>query len=134
MSLVAQPYTADDPDRTKPSIVLVEWNGDDEETVPWDIVQGRRLAAADDDDLLPERWSGIGPRPGSIALGIVLGASLAIGALAMFLPQDAPASPLPPAAAPLTGPAWDAPSRAVPETKLVSAPNHSKTVTADYLR
>ena len=124
MSLVAQPYTAHDPDVTKPSIVLVDWN-DDEETVPWDIVRGQRLD--DDDDLLPKRWRGIGPRPGSIALGLVLGASLAIGVLAMILPQDAPASPLPPASAPLTSPAWDAPSRGVPETALVSAPAATRT-------
>ena len=122
MSLVAQPYTAHDPDVTKPSVVLVDWN-DDEETVPWDIVRGESLADADPDaDLLPERWRGIGPRPGSIALGLVLGASLAIGVLAMILPQEAPVSPLPPASGPLTSPAWDAPSRGVPETALVAAP------------
>lgn len=134
MSLVAQPYTAEDPDRTKPSIVLVDWNGDDEETVPWDTIRGQRADAADDLDPLPERWRGIGPRPGSIALGLVLGASLAIGALALLLPQEAPASPLPPAAAPLTGPAWESPSRAVPETALVSVPANPKTATVDYLR
>lgn len=134
MSLVAQPYTAEDPDRTKPSIVLVDWNGDDEETMPWDTIRGRRALADDDFEPFPERWRGIGPRPGSIALGVVLGVSLAIGALAMLLPQEAPASPLPPAAAPLTGPAWDAPSRGVPETALVSVPANPPTKTADYLR
>jgi hypothetical protein len=132
VSLITQPYTAEDPDRTKPSIVLFDWTGDDEETVRWDVASGERPGETDLEPL-PERWRGIGPRPGSIALGVVMGVSLAIGALALVLPQDAPASPLPPASAPLTSPAWDGPSSAVPETTLVSVPvSETPRATTNY--
>jgi hypothetical protein len=131
---MTQPYTAEDPDRTKPSVVLFDWTGDDEETVPWDIARVDKPLQTEFDPL-PERFRGIGPRPGSVALGLVLGISLAIGVLALVLPQEAPANPLAPAPAPLTTPAWDTPSPVVPETTLVSAPaSETSGVSADYLR
>jgi hypothetical protein len=123
-----KPYTLEDLDRTKPSVMLLDWVGEDEVTVPWAAISRERALPPEypEDDDEPRRFSGIGPRPGSIALGIVLGASVAIGALALFLPQPAPASPMPPMPTaqplPVPNPGTIAEPESEPESALASAP------------
>jgi hypothetical protein len=90
-------YSGRDQELTKPSVVLLDWLGDDEVTVRWDSVRGRldedaSPRAGDDDDELfaPKRFRGIGGRAGGVMLGLVLGVAVTIGALAIFAPRTAP--------------------------------------------
>jgi hypothetical protein len=87
-------YTGKDEELTKPSVVLLDWVGDDEVTVRWDTARGEladetSLQALEDgsEDFAPKRFRGIGPRTGGVLLGIVLGAAVVIGVLAIFAPR-----------------------------------------------
>lgn len=127
MTVSLKPYTLEDLDRTKPSVMLLDWVGEDEVTVPWAAISRERLPPEyPEEDEEPRRFRGVGPRPGSIALGIVLGASVAIGALALFLPQPSPAAPMPPMPTaqplPVPNPGSIAEPEADSETALASAP------------
>ncbi|HEV8549349.1 MAG TPA: hypothetical protein VGQ57_09975 [Polyangiaceae bacterium] len=112
-------------ERTKPSVLLFDWT-DDEVTVRWETVRRDRPPEPELEGVaLPGEFRGIGPRAGSIALGMVLGISLAIGLLALFLPQTAPASPLPPSPPPwpmMTSDRAEFPGDDAPETALASMP------------
>jgi hypothetical protein len=94
-------YGARDDERTKPSVMLLDWIGDDEVTVRWETVRRDTPARAflltadaadpefdadDDDDFSPRRFRGIGGQAGSVILGVVLGAAVAIGVCALFAP------------------------------------------------
>jgi len=96
-------YGARDDERTKPSVMLLDWIGEDEVTVRWETVRRDAPAAAfasagdaadpslfDDDYYLfdPPRFRGIGGHAGSVILGVVLGAAVAIGVCALFSPAE----------------------------------------------
>lgn len=97
---VLSPYGARDNERTKPSVMLLDWIGDDEVTVRWETVRHGAQAAMfapaadpfepvsfeDDDYFAPPRFRGIGGQAGSVILGVVLGAAVAIGVCALFAP------------------------------------------------
>ncbi len=91
-------YSAREDERTKPSVMLLDWGGD-EVTVKWETVRRDLPAAAfadaddpllfdDDYDFAPPRFRGIGGHAGSVILGVVLGAAVAIGVCAMFAPEQ----------------------------------------------
>jgi len=89
-------YGIRDDEMTRPGVVLIDWNGDDEATVrSIDVVTQRSAldAAALDDDFDPDmfrsHWRGIGRRPGTVALTVVLGVSVAIGLCALLSPAEA---------------------------------------------
>ena len=88
MSPRLKPYDAVDAERTKPSVMLLDWIGDDEVTVRWETVRRETPWPVAETEAAPQRWQGIGPRGGGIALGLVLGVSMAIGSLAFLLPQQ----------------------------------------------
>jgi hypothetical protein len=99
-------YGAREDEHTKPSVMLLDWNGEEEVTVRWETV--RRDAPAtvfraaadasdfslfdDDYDFDPPRFRGIGGHAGSVILGVVLGAAVAIGVCAIFAPAQQPAA------------------------------------------
>jgi hypothetical protein len=92
-------YSAREDEHTKPSVMLLDWSGD-EVTVKWETVRRDAPAAAftdagdsllfddDDYDFAPPRFRGIGGHAGSVILGVVLGAAVAIGVCAMFAPEQ----------------------------------------------
>ena len=86
-------YGIRDDEKTRPCVVLFDWNGDDEATVRVSPLTPRtRVSPAarredlDDVDVseFRPRWHGIGRRPGAVALAVVLGVSATIGVLAVF--------------------------------------------------
>jgi hypothetical protein len=104
-------YGVGDDDKTRPGVVLVDWNDDDEPTVyasPLelaavapspppsedldDIEELVDIELLDDVDELDDgymdafrpRFHGVGRRPGAVALAVVLGASLTIGVFAVL--------------------------------------------------
>jgi hypothetical protein len=99
-------YGARDDERTKPSVMLLDWNGEEEVTVKWETMRRDNpsaFAAAadpvdfslfddDDYDFDPPRFRGIGGHAGSVILGVVLGAAVAIGVCAIFAPAQPPPS------------------------------------------
>lgn len=88
-SLPLPRYGIREDEMTRPGIVLFDWNGDDE------TVRIHSITAPDADDFDDEvtsfgpRWQGVGRRPGTVALAVVLGASVAIGVCALFAPDGA---------------------------------------------
>ena len=89
-------YSGRDEELTKPSVMLVDWCGDDEVTVRWDATRHQRLLPSpktvdlddmDDNPFAPRRFRGIGARAGSVLLGLVLGVAVTIGVLAVFAPR-----------------------------------------------
>lgn len=96
-------YTGRDQELTKPSVMLLDWVGEDEVTVRWDALRGQlgpdggEQAGEDDDYELfaPKRFRGIGARAGGVMLGVVLGVAVTIGLLAIFAPREEPAAPSP---------------------------------------
>lgn len=88
-------YSGRDEELTKPSVMLIDWSGDDEVTVRWDATRHElpRSAAEqesdefDDNPFAPRRFRGIGTRTGSVLLGLVLGVAVTIGVLAVFAPR-----------------------------------------------
>jgi hypothetical protein len=92
-------YGGREEELTKPSVMLLDWIGDDEVTVRWDSV--RRDGPATEpsgkttvpdafdavDDLFPPRFRGVGARTGGVLLGLVLGVAVTIGVLAIFAPR-----------------------------------------------
>ncbi len=94
-------YSGRDEELTKPSVTLIDWCGDDEVTVRWDATRHQLVpnAAApeldgfDDNPFAPRRFRGIGARPGSVLLGLVLGVAVTIGVLAIFAPRTTPDEP-----------------------------------------
>lgn len=112
-------YSEHDQELTKPSVVLLDWVGDDEVTVRWDTVQGRlspepaeQVGEDEDEIFAPKRFRGIGARAGGVMLGIVLGAAVTIGVLAVFAPHTEPQP----------NPARDAPVAAVADQALAISP------------
>lgn len=89
-------YSGRDDELTKPSVMLLDWTGDDEVTVRWDDVRHglhpKHAEATsdepDDDAFASRRFRGIGARTGGILLGIVLGVAVTIGTLAIFAPRS----------------------------------------------
>jgi hypothetical protein len=88
-------YGIRDDEKTRPCVVLFDWNGDDEAPVHVRPLEtsvrapfGPPHADLDDDDidvnLFRPRWRGVGRRPGAVALALVLGVSVTIGAFALF--------------------------------------------------
>jgi hypothetical protein len=87
-------YGIRDDEKTRPCVVLFDWNGDDEATVRVSPIEPRaglsrslqRVELDDefDENLFRPSWSGIGRRPGAVALGVVLGVSVTIGVFALF--------------------------------------------------
>ena len=94
-------YSGRDDELTKPSVMLLDWCGDDEVTVRWDSVRHQlppneaepALGGLDEDELEPQRFRGIGARAGGVLLGLVLGVAVTIGTLAIFAPRTAPDEP-----------------------------------------
>jgi hypothetical protein len=97
-------YSGRDEELTKPSVMLLDWCGDDEVTVRWDATRhGLAPTAAapeldeldelDDNPFAPRRFRGIGARAGSVLLGLVLGVAVTIGVLALFAPRSGPDQP-----------------------------------------
>jgi len=96
-------YGERDDEHTKPSVMLLDWIGEDEVTVKWETVRRDVPAAVpaaeggaplpfayfddEDEDLAPRRFRGIGGRAGGVILGVVLGAALTIGIFAVFVPE-----------------------------------------------
>jgi hypothetical protein len=103
-------YGIRDDEKTRPYVVLFDWDGNDEAPVhasPIDYgpaassppaqaeldnlddveeLDDADVKALDDIDLeaFRPRWHGVGRRPGAVALAVVLGVSFAIGAFAVF--------------------------------------------------
>ena len=89
-------YGIRDDEKTRPCVVLFDWNGDDEAPVHVRPLEprtkpslSRPQADLDDDDdidvnLFRPRFRGVGRRPGAVALALVLGLSVTIGAFALF--------------------------------------------------
>ena len=93
-------YSGRDEELTKPSVMLIDWCGDDEVTVRWDATRHRLVPTAaaelddfDDNPFAPRRFRGIGTRAGSVLLGLVLGVAVTIGVLAIFAPRTASDEP-----------------------------------------
>jgi hypothetical protein len=87
-------YGLREDEMTRPGVVLYDWDGDDEATVRFDAVEAAALADADldadfDARLFRPHWRGIGRRPGTVALTVVLGVSVAIGICALLTPAEA---------------------------------------------
>jgi hypothetical protein len=86
-------YSGRDEELTKPSVMLIDWCGDDEVTVRWDPAQHELPPKAaepdefEDNPFAPRRFRGIGTRTGSVLLGLVLGIAVTIGVLAVFAPR-----------------------------------------------
>jgi len=86
-------YGIRDDEKTRPCVVLFDWNGDDEATVRVrPLAHGARVSAPpplddrndfDGSEFRP-RWHGVGRRPGAVALALVLGISVTIGVFAVF--------------------------------------------------
>jgi len=88
-------YGLRDDEMTRPGVVLFDWDGDDEATVRVDAPSLAATAEPDvdeDDDFdasqFRPHWHGIGRRPGTVALTVVLGVSVAIGICALLLPDE----------------------------------------------
>jgi hypothetical protein len=88
-------YGTRDEEKTRPYVVLFDWDGDEEATVHVrpvergpDVSLAPRYDMDDIDDIdvdmFRPRWHGIGRRPGTMALAVVLGVSFTIGAIAML--------------------------------------------------
>jgi hypothetical protein len=87
-------YGIRDDEKTRPCIVLFDWNGDDEATVRVSPLEPnarttRTLPREDRDEdvdasMFRPRWAGVGRRPGAVALAVVLGVSVAIGVIAIL--------------------------------------------------
>lgn len=98
-------YGIREDEMTRPGVVLFDWNGDDEATVHVrplaqdDLGPGEEDEEDDDSEeddelevsLFGRRFHGVGRRPGAVALGLVLGLSVAIGVCAWFVPGEAQA-------------------------------------------
>jgi hypothetical protein len=94
-------YSGREDELTKPSVMLIDWCGDDEVTVRWDATRHELPPSAaepesddfDDNPFAPRRFRGIGTRTGSVLLGLVLGVAVTIGVLAVFAPRATPDEP-----------------------------------------
>jgi hypothetical protein len=102
-------YGIRDDEKTRPCVILYDWNGDDEAavqvapilpraeqpTIPYLDDVDFDIDVEDDDDTdvnqFRPRWHGVGRQPGAVALAVVLGLSLAIGIFAVFEPAQAQA-------------------------------------------
>lgn len=93
-------YGIGEDEKTRPCVILFDWNGDEEATVrvgpPLERTAGRTTARDDNDDLddidldmFRPRWHGIGRQPGKMALAVVLGVSLTIGVIAILSATEA---------------------------------------------
>lgn len=91
-------YGIREDEMTRPGVVLFDWDGDDEATVQINPYEPTPLgpvladAGVDDDvdvDMFRSSWRGIGRRPGTVALSLVLGISVAIGLCALLNPAEA---------------------------------------------
>lgn len=91
-------YGISEDEMTRPGVVLFDWDGDDEATVRVEPLESTTLAdagltddAEDDFDvnMFRPHWRGIGRRPGTVALSVVLGVSVAIGICALVIPAEA---------------------------------------------
>ena len=89
-------YGIREDEMTRPGVVLIDWDGDDEANVRIiDVVAAPAAldaVALDDDfdpDLFRPHWHGVGRRPGTVALTLVLGVSVAIGLCALLSPAEA---------------------------------------------
>jgi hypothetical protein len=91
-------YGIREDEMTRPGVVLFDWDGDDEATIrvePFEL----DMASTDPADAEPDEdldvsmfrphWRGIGRRPGTVALTVVLGVSVAIGVCALLAPAEA---------------------------------------------
>lgn len=94
-------YGIREDEMTRPGVVLFDWDGDDEATVriePFEPTAPDAGAAPGDDDvdvnMFRPHWRGIGRRPGTVALSLVLGVSVVIGLCAIFTPAEAQSSAL----------------------------------------
>ena len=89
-------YGIRDDEMTKPGVVLLDWNAD-EETVrvftPRQRPQAIDLDLAIYDDMFRPRWRGIGRSAGAVIFGIAMGVCLAIGMFALFEPKAASGAP-----------------------------------------
>jgi hypothetical protein len=96
-------YGIREDEMTRPGVVLFDWDGDDEATVRIEPFEPTALdpvladAGLDDDidvNMFRPHWRGIGRRPGTVALSLVLGVSVIIGICAIFTPAEAQSSAL----------------------------------------
>jgi hypothetical protein len=96
-------YGNNDDAKTRPCVILFDWNGDEEATVRVSSPERAMPVAPSprgtdrydldeiDDDMFRPRWHGIGRQPGKMALAVVLGISFTIGVIAMLGAAEAQA-------------------------------------------
>jgi hypothetical protein len=85
-------YATRDDEKTRPGVVLFDWNDEDEPTIHVAPIQQNVEASSptlldevDEFDMkLRPHWHGVGRRPGAVALAVVLTFSVTICAFAMF--------------------------------------------------
>jgi hypothetical protein len=88
-------YGIRDDEMTKPGVVVFDWGGDEEATVVGDPPPDETLEFIADEDVHEEpdvdpsydftpRWQGIGRKPGTVALAVILGFCVAIGLTALL--------------------------------------------------
>lgn len=86
-------YGIREDEMTRPGVVIIDWDAYDEATVriePIDVVaEPAALDDAFDPDMFRPHWHGVGRRPGTVALTVVLGVSVAIGLCALLSPAEA---------------------------------------------
>jgi hypothetical protein len=93
-------YGVRDDEKTRPGVVLFDWNDEDEPTIHVTAIQRNVEASSqalldeiDEFDMkLRPRWHGVGRRPGAVALAVVLTFSVTICAFAMFGSGEAEAA------------------------------------------
>ena len=93
-------YGIRDDEMTKPCVVLFDWSGDEATVVAnpqleqLELIPDEDVHAgweADPDDNAAPSWRGIGRRPGTVAIAVVLGICGGIGFAALFSPAAAQA-------------------------------------------
>jgi hypothetical protein len=89
-------YGVRDDEMTRPGVVLLDWN-DEEQTVRVNTSrQGPPTVELEldfDEDMFRPRWRGIGRSAGAVIFGIAMGVCLAIGLFVLLEPKAASGAP-----------------------------------------